>query len=283
MHNRAEMRTQRQIEASRINGAKSRGPVTHAGRLKSSRNSRRHCLYARDIPACSTPAPIPEPEAAPLATQSPSDFLTQAALSAYEGLKRIWDLETRILNEEAARQRLIHPSETETTILAFAYGRLADETGTMHALYRFEGVALRRWHRALDRIDRWNSRQPAAFFTAQIEKNEIRETNPTRSPETAFDESEKSKNCGTNPSRPHRGRMAGPKQAYNRRVATHAPADYKANDEAVRCRILDPSRIYLPGGPRPGPHSLHEATHAGPHSPRLQRNHPHRQSRRAFG
>jgi hypothetical protein len=49
MHNVARMRTQRQIEASRINGAKSRGPVTDAGKQKSSRNSRRHCLYARNI------------------------------------------------------------------------------------------------------------------------------------------------------------------------------------------------------------------------------------------
>ena len=100
------MRTQRQIEASRLNGAKSRGPVIHAGRQKSSRNSRRHCLYAKDLP-------IPEPEASPLAAQSPSDFLTQAALSAYEDLIRIWHLETRIVNEEVARQRLIHPVETE--------------------------------------------------------------------------------------------------------------------------------------------------------------------------
>jgi hypothetical protein len=77
MHNRAEMRTQRQIEASRINGAKSRGPVTHAGRQESSRNSRRHCLYAKDIQV-SPPTPIP-PNSDPSAPRSPNperDLLT---------------------------------------------------------------------------------------------------------------------------------------------------------------------------------------------------------------
>ncbi len=55
------MRTARQIEASRLNGARSRGPLSAAGKQKSSRNNRRHGLYAKtvepdDIPACVTEA-----------------------------------------------------------------------------------------------------------------------------------------------------------------------------------------------------------------------------------
>jgi len=43
------MRTEAQIQASRLNGAKSRGPVTAAGKLNSSRNATRNGLIARSF------------------------------------------------------------------------------------------------------------------------------------------------------------------------------------------------------------------------------------------
>ena len=227
------MRTQRQIEASRLNGAKSRGPVTHAGRQKSSRNSRRHCLYAKDIhvsPSVDTPAPrSANPE---------RDLLRQAVLDALEERMRIVFLETRVMEEEIARQRLIHPAETEVSLQTLAFRRLADETGTMHAFYRFEGAAVRRLNRALEQL--------------------------SRCPEAPQNE-----NCETNP------RIDEPEQAYNRRIATH--------EETNRDRVVDPVRPDPPSGPSPSPRAHHEAAHAGPHSPRLQRHPPHRQSRRTFG
>jgi hypothetical protein len=128
---------------------------------------------------------------------------------------RIVALETRIVNEEVARQRLIHPAETGMTILALAYRRLADETGTIEALFRFEAVAYRRWERALERMERWHGRQPATFrqaesgeeIGAEIEKNKIRKTNPT----PVSRENEKNEICGTNPATPDPSRPLGPK------------------------------------------------------------------------
>ena len=43
------MRTPKQTQASRANGAKSKGPVTSQGKLNSSRNSTRHGMFADTI------------------------------------------------------------------------------------------------------------------------------------------------------------------------------------------------------------------------------------------
>src|SRR5580658_1245620 len=101
------MRTARQREASRINGARSRGPVTSIGRQTSSRNSRRHGLYAQDIPTALPSAEFSalrdELEAqypAPNSPNSEYERLLQRALDAHRDCMRIVFLETRIMREE---------------------------------------------------------------------------------------------------------------------------------------------------------------------------------------
>jgi len=232
------------IAVSRINGAKSRGPVTDAGRQKSSRNSRRHCLYAKNI---DDDIQVSSPVSDPQSPASELDLLEQAALDAHRDRMRIVFLETRIMTEEIARQRLIHPAESEIMLQAFAFSRLADETGTMHALYRCEGVAMRRWERAVQRLDRWRSRQPVLFPKAEIEKNEICETNLRN--------------------------LEQPKQAYNLRVANHDKTN-GANNVAA-------AHVHRSHRERPSPH--YQTAHARPHPPVFQRHSSRRQSRRAFG
>jgi len=50
------MRTERQREASRLNGARSCGPATAAGKCRSSANSPRHGLYSKAAELAFSPA-----------------------------------------------------------------------------------------------------------------------------------------------------------------------------------------------------------------------------------
>src|ERR1700733_16039944 len=143
------MRTARQIEASRLNGARSRGPVTDAGKRASSRNSRRHGLYSKtvepgDIPDCVTEA-IANFRASleaeyPLdnTTNSARDELLDSIVQAYGYLRQIVALETTVMNREIARQRLAHPEESDLTLQALAFKRLSGETGPLPLIDRLE-------------------------------------------------------------------------------------------------------------------------------------------------
>jgi hypothetical protein len=309
MHNGAGMRTELQREASRINGARSLGPVTNAGKRKSSRNSRTHCLYAKDSSISlmsSGPATADQPATSPgLEAQSPAphtacsehDLLTQAALDAYRDLKRIIGLETRLMNEEIARQRLIQPDETAATLIALAFRRLVDETGAIHALYRYEGVMQRRWERAVQRLNR---HRPQPESVRETNENEIRETNLTGPLYGGLSLTgplygdlsltgplygDLSLTCRRpSPSIIANSHTAPAKRAYNRRVAAkrvyvpaarwsahsgleNAPKKYneRNNDEANPGRRLLGDCRHHSHGSRAGPH--HETAHARSHSP----------------
>jgi outer membrane protein len=195
------MRTARQIEASRLNGARSRGPVTAAGKRKSSRNSRSHGLYAKtvepeDIPACVTEATATfrvslEAEYPPGdATNFASEGLIESVVQAYGHLRQIVALETTVMNREIARQRLAHPDESNLTLQALAFKRLSDETGTLQLIDRLETKLFAHFEIAIDRLRFLGS---PGFEFAKKSKNA--ETNPGTPVET---EVEKIRNAETN-------------------------------------------------------------------------------------
>ena len=84
------MSSQARIDASRANGAKSRGPITPEGKLASSRNSLKHGLLAKTVV---------------LAGESKEDFIELLASYQEEHQPETPTEETLIENMAAARWR----------------------------------------------------------------------------------------------------------------------------------------------------------------------------------
>ncbi len=201
------MRTARQIEASRLNGARSRGPVTAAGKRKSSRNSRSHGLYSKTVEPGDIPVCVTEAKAAfraLLETEYPRanatcpvrDEIIDSVVQAYGYLREIVALETTVMNREIARQRLAHPEEPDPALWALAFKRLSDETGTLPLIDRLETKLFSHLEIALDRLrflDSWEfgtipgksknaETNPGTAAGTPVEKIENAETNPRPAP-----------------------------------------------------------------------------------------------------
>jgi hypothetical protein len=163
------MRTEKQREASRRNGAKSRGPITPAGKHHPSCNSRRHGLYSVTTPASheSLESLRSHLESTYGAPNHQPDPMIEAAIHAIHSFEQIAAL---------ARQRLFHPDASRTQLTARAFRRLADESGILNAIHRFESRSERLFLRAIALLDRRRSENPSALPKTQ--KNKICKTNP---------------------------------------------------------------------------------------------------------
>ena len=157
------MRSELQRQTARLNGAKSRGPITAAGKRRCSQNARRHGLYSRHILRSTL-------------THAPDPHEQQDLHPAYLDYIHAIALETRFLADEIARQRTLHTGESDSCILALAYAHLCD-TGVIEALYRLYCAASRNWESALERLassERANTSRPSTPRA----QNTFCETNP---------------------------------------------------------------------------------------------------------
>jgi hypothetical protein len=163
------MPTNRKSESARINGAKSKGPITSEGKAKSSKNALRHGLTA---------------EFAVLGHESEDDFrlLFDSYLDRYHPadaiemelvhsmaiarwrLRRIGNLETDLFdNELAVSQDDIDDAFDEIgdqARFAFIFKKLAGESRALDLLIRYEASLNRAYDRASKQLDLLQSSRP---------------------------------------------------------------------------------------------------------------------------
>jgi hypothetical protein len=148
-------RSDLQIEASRANGGKSRGPITEEGKIASSRNAVKHGMLSE----CILLPGEGEQFFQDLATELFEEFspsgptevdLVQMMLVSRWRRTRIWFLERQSLANQIADQpeRDSHPAHA--AVLAF--GALANETRSLDLMNRYESRYDRQYFRAHRRL-----------------------------------------------------------------------------------------------------------------------------------
>jgi hypothetical protein len=183
------MRTEKQIQASRLNGAKSRGPVTAAGKAKSSRNSLRHGFRSKDPiaalgdltidPTCF--AEIIAGYASTYDLSSPADLALIEALAHIEALLfRLLQIETENFTVEMDRLAPQHPEASDHELRGLAFQALADKgfwtiyLGMQARLCRQQWDYVRRARSLRFRKNFQNDRtQPATDRSAAIEVRKL--------------------------------------------------------------------------------------------------------------
>ncbi len=167
------MSSQRRIDSSRANGAKSRGPVTPEGKRKSSANAIRHGFLAESV--------VLDVERAPAFYDLLNDLIrehnaeTETQLNLIETMTmarwriaRLWAIEREILQTEMEKPE--HESDDVAANLTKAFRALADRDGILGLLNRYEARLDRQYSRALNLLIKLAD--PASPFT------KFRETNP---------------------------------------------------------------------------------------------------------
>jgi hypothetical protein len=147
------MSSKRRTLSSRANGARSRGPITPAGKSHSSRNSTRHGLLAKCI--------VLENESREGFDSLLSDFtahfgptdgvelgLVEEMLSAFWRQRRAWAIETRIMDNAISTQP---PDQDELSRLAGGFTTLAAQPN-LELMHRYETRLHRIFQRALSNL-----------------------------------------------------------------------------------------------------------------------------------
>ena len=152
------MRTERQIEASRANGARSRGPVTPEGKRNSSRNSTRHGMLAESV--------VLEGESqerfvellaeidGELQPETPVEHaLVQKMAVAQWRQFRLWTLEKTAIDHQIRKQaETVGCNEHKATCASLAFRALADESRSLDLFHRYDSLCDRQYLRAHKRF-----------------------------------------------------------------------------------------------------------------------------------
>lgn len=147
------MSSERQINASRANGAKSRGPKTPEGKLASSRNSLRHGILSKTIVL---PGESKEEFIALLTSfqeehqpETPTEeALIENMAAARWRQMRLWNMETAALDNEI-RHPKFPDGEDFATQTFIAFRTLTDDTHALELLNRYEARCDRQFKTSL--------------------------------------------------------------------------------------------------------------------------------------
>jgi hypothetical protein len=179
-------------ETARINGAKSRGPTTDEGKEKSSRNAIKHGLTAGNgniLLDCEDPAQFDEVLNKLLgihepATPAESDLVEEMVAARWR-TRRMWTIETGLLNAEVLAQAAKTDSPDPSIHLASAFHSLADDSRSLALASRYEARLQRLYDRAYKTLRELQqvrkSQEPAPSQNIRIrwvDPNEEMETRP---------------------------------------------------------------------------------------------------------
>jgi hypothetical protein len=142
-------------ETARINGAKSRGPTTIEGKEKSSRNAITHGLTAGNgniLLDCEDSTQFDEVLNKLLGIHEPAtpaeQDLVEEMVAARWRTRRMWTIETGLLNAEVLAQAAKTDNPDPSVHLASAFHSLADDSRSLALASRYEARLQRLYDRA---------------------------------------------------------------------------------------------------------------------------------------
>jgi hypothetical protein len=142
-------------ETARANGAKSRGPTTAEGKEKSSRNAIKHGLTAGTgniLLDSEDPHEFDESLDKLLAIHEPAtpaeNDIVEEMVAARWRIRRMWTIETNLLNVEVLSQQSKSDSPEPGVPLAMAFRTLADDSRSLALASRYEARLQRHYDRA---------------------------------------------------------------------------------------------------------------------------------------
>ena len=147
------MPSDKQIAASRANGAKSRGPVTVRGKYNSSRNATRHGILSKSLllpgeDAAALKAIYDEFHEEHRPRTATERALVEELVSAHWRKQRVWSMETCRIGHQ-----MLNGSETDPVMArALATSYLATSSRSLDLYLRYEARFERQFHRALFRL-----------------------------------------------------------------------------------------------------------------------------------
>ncbi len=159
-------------ESARLNGAKSRGPKTPAGKAISSQNALKHGLFAYAILLHGES----EVEFEALAESyirrfEPRDDLefnvVRQLIAATWRIARCWTLQSQTMNMEIDRDQ-----EGGNTVAARAFQSLSASTPSLQLLHRYENTYDRIFNQSIRTLAHIRKNFPASGSEPQAEQNE---------------------------------------------------------------------------------------------------------------